>query len=321
MIDSEVIIVGGGPAGSTCAWKLKQRGIASIVLDKKVFPRQKICAGWITPEVLRILEIKKEDYPHSLTTYNRLHFHLWGRKIPITTRRQYAIRRLEFDYWLLQRAGVPVYRQKVKHIRKESGYYVLDDAYRCKYLVGAGGTDCPVYRTFFMQCYPRLPQYLISTIESEFPFDVGDDRCFLWFFENKLPGYAWYVPKTGGYLNIGIGGKLLAMRGKGKTIRQHWYDFSQKLKRLNLIDYQEERLRGYNYYIRQQKDISRDGNAFIIGDAAGLATLDMGEGIGPAVQSAIMVARAISEGSNYSLQAIRKYSFQEIFFSHDEHEK
>jgi len=56
----------------------------------------------------------------------------------------------------------------------------------------------------------------------------------------------------------------------------------------------------------------RYGNAFIIGDAAGLATLDMGEGIGPAIQSGIRAAEAIISGQEFSLRSINKYSFPSL---------
>ena len=58
----EVLIVGGGPAGSTLARVLKQTGIEVAILDKAVFPRDKICAGWVTPAVMEELEIDLEDY-------------------------------------------------------------------------------------------------------------------------------------------------------------------------------------------------------------------------------------------------------------------
>jgi len=154
MIEVEVIIVGGGPAGSTCAWKLNQNGIQTVLLDKKAFPRQKLCAGWITPGVLKNLQLKKEEYPHGILTFKRLFFHVRGRKFRVPTR-QYSIRRNEFDHWLLKRARVPLHQHAVKQIRKESGFFIIDDSYRCKYLVGAAGTHCPVYRAFFKDVNSR----------------------------------------------------------------------------------------------------------------------------------------------------------------------
>ena len=58
---TDAIVVGGGPAGSTCAWKLRQAGLDVLVLDKAAFPRLKLCAGWVTPACLRDLELTPED--------------------------------------------------------------------------------------------------------------------------------------------------------------------------------------------------------------------------------------------------------------------
>ena len=52
----DVLIVGGGPAGSACARKLVQAGRKVAVLDREEFPRTKLCAGWVTPEAVADLE-------------------------------------------------------------------------------------------------------------------------------------------------------------------------------------------------------------------------------------------------------------------------
>src|SRR5204862_2424285 len=58
----DAIIVGGGPAGSTCAWALRRAGLKVCVADRAVFPRDKVCAGWITPPVIDALELDVEEY-------------------------------------------------------------------------------------------------------------------------------------------------------------------------------------------------------------------------------------------------------------------
>ena len=63
MIEVETIVVGAGPAGSTCAWELRRRGREVLVLDAAKFPRTKLCAGWLTPKVLRDLELEAETVP------------------------------------------------------------------------------------------------------------------------------------------------------------------------------------------------------------------------------------------------------------------
>ena len=50
----DVLIVGGGPAGSSCARQLRRAGLDVLILDKSEFPRDKVCAGWITPQVVEI---------------------------------------------------------------------------------------------------------------------------------------------------------------------------------------------------------------------------------------------------------------------------
>ena len=57
MQKADAIVVGGGPAGSTCAWKLREAGLDVLVLDRATFPRTKLCAGWVTPEALQDLEL------------------------------------------------------------------------------------------------------------------------------------------------------------------------------------------------------------------------------------------------------------------------
>ena len=62
MENCDVLIVGGGPAGASCAWALQRAGLDVAVLDQAQFPRDKVCAGWITPPVLTALEIDPQDY-------------------------------------------------------------------------------------------------------------------------------------------------------------------------------------------------------------------------------------------------------------------
>ncbi len=69
MIQKDVLIVGGGPAGSACAQRLIRHGLDVLILDKADFPRQKPCAGWVTPALFRLLEISPGDYPSGLTHF------------------------------------------------------------------------------------------------------------------------------------------------------------------------------------------------------------------------------------------------------------
>ncbi len=110
MRSAEVIVVGGGPAGSAAAQRLVRAGVDVLVLDRERFPRPKLCAGWITPEVLQDLALDPADYPHGFLSFRRLHFHLKALHLPVQAL-QHSIRRFEFDAWLLERSR----RRTVQH--------------------------------------------------------------------------------------------------------------------------------------------------------------------------------------------------------------
>jgi len=206
MIQTEVLIIGGGPAGSACAWRLKQANVDCIILDQHTFPRSKPCAGWITPDVLKDLSFTPKDYQYGLTTFHSFQVSLRCLSFKLPTL-QYAVRRCEFDYWMLRRSGAAFQQHKVKSIERFTDGYVVDSMFSTRYLVGAGGTYCPVYRSIFKTISPKSRQSLIVAQVEEFPYAYTDERCRLWFFEDRLPGYSWYVPKANGYVNVGVGGK------------------------------------------------------------------------------------------------------------------
>ena len=312
MKSCDVVIIGGGPAGSTCAWKLKQAGLDVLVLEKTAFPRNKPCAGWITSRIFRHLELESADYPGSLTRFRTLHFHIKHLPVPVPTR-QFAIRRPEFDAFLLERARVTVNTHHVRTIRRENGHFIIDDQYRCKWLVGAGGTFCPVYRTFFQTLRPRNPDRRIVSMELEYRAQPLRSNCHLWFFRDRLPGYAWYVPKSDNWLNIGIGGSLVALKRRKRRIRDLWDLLIQHCIRRGFLHESPPAPSGAAYFLRLEGPASLD-KAFIIGDAAGLATRDMGEGIGPAIQSGLLAADAICRDISLDLASIPRYSLPGILF-------
>lgn len=307
MIRTDVIIIGGGPAGSACARRLVQGNIDCLILDRQQFPRNKVCAGWVTPEVFQDLRCRPSDYPYGATKFTSFvvsfpHFKINPRVL------QYAIRRIEFDDWLLRRSGAPCEFHTVKRIAQREGRYIIDDQYSGKYLIGAGGSNCPVYRTFFRKISPRGKGSLVVAMEDEFPYDYSDDRCHLWFMDNHLPGYSWYVPKANGFLNIGVGAKAEKMRSINDTIKNHWHHLLEKLDKSSLVSNRAFNPKGGSYYVRQKNPKVRESNAMIVGDAAGLATLDMGEGIRSAIKSGIAAAEAIIHDADYSIASLPKYS-------------
>ena len=303
----DVIIVGGGPAGSSAAWELTRNGRQCLLLDRETFPREKLCAGWITPEVVADLEFAPDDYPHRFLTFEVLDVAFKGLHVPLRSP-QHSIRRYEFDAWLLERCGAEVRQHNVRKVAEDGDGYVIDDRYRCRYLIGAGGTRCPVFRELFRPRRPRGKSLQAVTLESEFPCEWQDPRCHLWFLDDGLPGYAWYVPKADGYLNVGVGGMADKLKRRGDDIRRHWEKLCGRLLSEGLLSAVPDDPGGYSYFLRDRVDTPRLGNAFVVGDAQGLATRDMCEGIGPAVRSGMLAARSIVTGEGFSLGSVDAYT-------------
>jgi flavin-dependent dehydrogenase len=302
MRHAEVIVVGGGPAGSAAATRLVRAGADVLVLDREDFPRHKLCAGWITPEVVRDLGMDVARYPHRFLSFRRLHFYLKGLHLPVPCL-QHSIRRFEFDAWLLERSAAAVLRHNVRDVRRDGDAFVIDSQFRCRHLIGAGGTACPVYRSLFRETLPRVRALQTVTLEIEFPCEWRDPDCRLWFFEHGLPGYSWYVPKARGWLNVGIGAMAARLKARGEDIWEHWQRFAAMLERRYELRIARQPA-GYSYYLRGPLGISRIGNAFLTGDAAGLATRDLCEGIGPAIRSGQRAADSIVAGTDYRIDDV-----------------
>src|SRR6266851_5433820 len=107
----DVLIAGGGPAGSTCAWKLRQAGLDVVVVDRAMFPRDKVCAGWITPQVLADVGLDARAYCQGRTfqPFTGFRVGLIGSGGDVAAAYDhpvsFGIRRCEFDHYLLQRSG------------------------------------------------------------------------------------------------------------------------------------------------------------------------------------------------------------------------
>jgi len=110
------------------------------------------------------------------------------------------------------------------------------------------------------------------------------------------------VPKQNGWLNVGIGGMATRMKS-GTDIKHHWARFVKVLDR-TLAPGARYEPTGYSYFLRGKVNVARRDDAFICGDAAGLATRDMAEGIGPAVRSGLRAADSIIHGTPYTLDDV-----------------
>jgi geranylgeranyl reductase family protein len=309
----DALVVGGGPAGSSCAWKLRQHGMAVTVLDKALFPRNKVCAGWITPAVVQALQLDTEAYAKGrvLQPITAFRTGLIGGA-DVETRYQstvsFGIRRCEFDDYLLQRSGARVrLGQTLKSLAKRGRLWLVNDAITTPLIIGAGGHFCPVAR--FLGAKLGASEPAVAAKEIEFEMDaeqaagcrIRADTPELYFCRD-FKGYGWCFRK-GDYLNIGLG-----REGRLSEQLKDFCDFLRQRGRIpgNIPD----KFHGHAYllYGHSRRKLLDDG-VLLIGDAAGLAYPESGEGIRPAVESGLIAAAAVAEAEeDYRRQRLLIYT-------------
>jgi flavin-dependent dehydrogenase len=314
----DALIVGGGPAGSTCAWKLRQAGLDVLVIDVAPFPRDKVCAGWITPQVVTELSLDTGLYRQGRTFQPITGFRVgviggdrevetaYGRPV------SFGIRRCEFDHYLLARSnsrsnlGAPV-----STIRRSGGHWIVNDTIRTPMLVGAGGQFCPVARWING---PMNARPLVVAQETEFPIDsiasesvAFDPEMPELYFCRDLKGYGWCFRKQE-HLNVGLG------RLDRRSLPGATSEFVAFLKmRGKLPPRSSWRWRGHAYslYDSPHRRIV-DTGVLLVGDAAGLAYPQSGEGIRPSIESGLLAAATIVGANGHYIRS-RLEPYEERF--------
>jgi flavin-dependent dehydrogenase len=286
-------------------------GLDVLVMDRRDFPRDKVCAGWVTPAVIDLLKLDCTDYAQGRVMHA---FHGFRTGIigatPVDTRypqvASYGIRRCEFDHYLLQRsqARLSLGEPMRTLVRKGRGWLVNDEI-STPMVVGAGGHFCPVARTLGAQLGQNETVVSAQEIEFLLPPDGGgecdiDKDVVQIYFCTDLKGYGWCFPK-GDYLNVGLG------REDNHRLAEHVERFCLWLRERGAIPRKlPGKFNGHAYllYPASHRNLAADA-VLLIGDAAGLAYPQSGEGIGPAVESGLMAAEVI-------LHAARDYRRQNL---------
>lgn len=311
---SDIVIVGGGPAGSTLAWALRNNGLDVTIIDKATFPRDKVCAGWVTPAVMQELQIDLNDYAKGRILQSISGFSI-ARVGQLQVKSEYpgevvsyGIRRFEFDNYLLQRCGARLLTgMPVESIQRSANGWRINDDIETRLVVGAGGHFCPVARLGGMKAGREV---VVAAQEVEFEMNAQqvescrvDEKVPEIFFSDDFKGYGWIFRK-GNFLNIGLG------REDRHKLSSHVGDFIDYLKRQQRVAFDiPGKFNGHAYllYPHAQRKLVDDG-LLLIGDAAGLAYAQSGEGIRPAVESALLAARVITDcKGNYSAEGLRPY--------------
>jgi flavin-dependent dehydrogenase len=281
-------------------------GARVAVLDRAEFPRVKLCAGWLSPTIWDVLRLTPASYPRGLWEWRTCHVHYRGRSHAIPCH-GWFIRRYELDDFLLRTSGAELHLgTSVKSITRDPDGMWTIGPYRARYLVGAGGTHCPVARLLA----PTRPRRAVGVQELEVQLDAisvartrlgKDGEPELVLFDD-VGGYGWNVPKSD-WINVGCGTlDATAARGAWRHTHAHLRSAGHLPDR---AEQELEHIKGHSYFLFEpvHLDAAYRDHAFLVGDSLGLAHPITAEGILPATLSGRHAAEAILAGEPASYPA------------------
>ena len=211
----DVAIVGGGPAGATCAAFCAAAGLQTVVLEREIFPREKVCGDCLNPAcwpILRRLDLIEElrRLPH--TVLDRVEFvSIKGRSVilpfPERDDPEITIKRSLFDQLILERArelGADVRENTpvtaVTHGQTGKGEWTIttpNEVVESQVLIAADGRNSTIARL----CNLRPPvarERIALQTHLRLPNGFGN-RVVLQFLSE---GYSGQAPVGAGQLNL-----------------------------------------------------------------------------------------------------------------------
>jgi len=342
MLSTNVCIIGAGPGGAAAALQLAQLGIESVVVDKAVFPRDKVCGDGLSHKVLPVLDAIDKDMAQRLRAYAEK-VDIWGMAFasPGSTRMEVAYKpnsdrevnepaafvckRIHFDNFLIdelkRRSGMIRLYEGIaieKYALEDDGYVVSDAAghfaVKARLLIVANGA----YSSFTKNVanIRMAPAHCSAAVRAYYKNVKGCHvNGFLeWYFlKPLLPGYFWIFPLPNGEANVGISMSSETVRKKKVNMKkllinilQHDPIFQERFRDAEIIS----AIEGYCLPLSSKKRKLSGPRYMLVGDAAYMVDPFTGEGIGNALHTGRLAAQhaaATLKKNDFSAAAMAAY--------------
>jgi len=331
----DLVIIGGGPAGTTAAMVASGNGYRVALIDKAKFPRDKICGDACSPDVVQQLVriapslVSKFDALPPKQKIKGLKVYSPNRNLlclEFKTNQEsvgYVVSRMDLDSMLMEevkeRGDIHVFEEtEVRDIQRVENRIKISTSsgsFETKLVIGADGNHSLVAKTLGGRkqidrkhhC-AALRQYYENVTWPE-----GKEHIELHFIDDVLPGYLWVFPMSGNRANVGIG-MLSDHVSKNKVNLKNVLD--EQLKSHSEIAPRfadakpMESVKGFGIPIGSKKYTLVGDNYMLVGDAACLVDPLSGEGIANAIRSGRFSGKFALEAlanDQYSASSLKAY--------------
>ncbi len=345
-IKTPVIIIGAGPAGVGTSVFLSKAGIKHVIIDKAVFPRDKVCGDALSGKTAFVLRKANPEWlqeifkqPENFTPSQGCVFAAPnGKPIRVaygSTDRPgelapgFTSKRIVFDNYLFSKLDpnyATVYQgADIQSIDSTDGIVTVNFTHEQKaitvtspLIVGADG-DKSIVRKKFTNANISEKSYTVG-LRAYYKNVTGMDKdnyIELHFLKEMLPGYFWIFPLPNGMMNVGVGILSEQIRNKKINLREQMLNaiavnptIKHRFENAELVG----KIQGWGLPMAvTNRSISGD-NYLLIGDAASLIDPFSGEGIGNALYSGMLAAYAIEN-------AIKENKFDATFLKENYDDK
>lgn len=312
--------------------------MASTVVDKAVFPRDKICGDALSGKVVEVLNKLDKNLVQELSENQQEFLPSWGvnfvapsgelLRVPFKTKKEnttapgFIAKRLYFDNWLAEKLKsnplITLHENtEVREVERKERWRLAskdgkifesdlviacDGAYSSFSKNIAGLTTEPPHNCFGLRAYYKNVSGL-------------DDENFieLHFLQNVLPGYFWIFPLPDGYANVGIGMRADKLQDRKLNLKKLLQQavaenpaIAKRFERASLVG----DVKLFGLPLGSKKRPLSGAGYLLCGDAAQLIDPFTGEGIGNAMMSGMFAANQAAkcaQQNNFSSSNLQQY--------------
>ncbi len=323
----DVIIAGAGPAGLTAALKLAGSGLSIAMLEKDVFPREKICGDALSGKVTSILKRMPDgvfsDFIGSVDKLPAMGIRFYspdmsyvdlpylapgseekGREISDIPEHApgYLCQRYDFDNFLIRHCrryrNISIHENTaIKKVDIENGTVTAETAnetYTAKMILGADGVHSVVRRS--LTAYKENKKHICLGLRAYYEnVSPGEEQNFaeLYFLKELLPCYFWIFSMPGNRFNVGLGMMQSTVTARKINLSKVLDDILKNHPKIS-PRFKNARmvssLGAHSLPMHMQPEILSGDNFLMLGDAASLVDPFLGEGIGNAMASGEVAA-------------------------------